>query len=656
MLDVNPRPTISDAVDQLDRLSIQKSELATQQADFQQAQPMDRRFVTPKDFELLKVIGMGAFGKVLQVRQRHSNEILAMKIISKRLLKKKMDDSVLLERTLLSQVQSPFVVTMHCSFQTREKLFLVMDFLAGGELFWRIGKEGIFLQSTAAFYLAEMILALEHLHAQGILHRDLKPENILLGSDGHVCLTDFGLAKQLASSNDEERTLTVCGTHEYMAPEMVARQGYGKAADYWSLGCLAYEMLAGDPPFSRRKGEGYKDLFRKIMTEKVKMPPGASAATSALLKGLLNRNVPNRLGATKSTMFQVGGVAALKRMDFFAGIDWDKLATKELNPPQVFAVQSAEDVQHFHGDFTNMPLPRSVVEMSHDQYQPKHVESDFFRGFSYIHDDFPLPMRHPDETEKYWNTIEEDGESVSECASSKMGDAPEPAVSDKKKRPPRKRKKKNASAAPTPVQSQANTPEPSEVASEAGDRSEVLVEPIASSDQPVELQEVPTPPIPVVVAATVPVEKPSLSPPLSKANGAKPPQSQLPVAKANGTKPVYKPPSARRRDESAWETVSTKPKAPVPKPALPKAMPQRTTWAQPPAATPWTKPSLSVAASPFVPSAPSERGDPTPSPSWRSHRLAPVPPSSGPSWPSLDPQFGKPKTATKLQGAWAAKT
>ena len=285
-----------------------------------------KHFIAPKDFELLKVIGMGAFGKVLQVRNRHSSKILAMKVISKRLIKRKISyvENILAERNILSKIANhPFIVTMHASFQTREKLFIIMDFCAGGELFLKVAREGHFLERTAAFYLAEITLALEHLHSVNVLHRDLKPENILLNTDGHCCLTDFGLAKDFTGSgdNDDERARTLCGTQEYMAPEMVARKWYGKGADFWSLGCIAYEMLSGLPPFSMTKKGGAKELFKKIMNERIRMPDGATAAACKLLKGLLNRDVNKRLGAAKGTMFEIGGVGALKQQVIIIELD-----------------------------------------------------------------------------------------------------------------------------------------------------------------------------------------------------------------------------------------------------------------------------------------------------------------------------------------------
>jgi serine/threonine protein kinase len=436
-----------------------------------------KRYVTPQDFELLKVIGMGAFGKVLQVKNKKSKKILAMKIISKRILKRKSSyvENIHAERDILTKVRHPFIVTMHCSFQTKEKLFIIMDFLAGGELFLRLGREGIFLESTARFYIAEIVLALEHLHSRGILHRDLKPENILLSSDGHLCLTDFGLSKDFQwddsdKNREDGRAVTICGTQEYMAPEMVAKKGYTKAADWWSLGCIAYEMLSGKPPFESKKGA--KDLFRKIMNERVRMPDGSSAGACKLLKGLLNRNASARFGAVKGNMFQVGGTTQVKELEFFAGLNWTLLEQKEIDPPMISEVDNDEDLRHFYDEFTNMQLPRSVKEMTDVDFKPIQCKSDAFRGFSFIQNDFVLPDRTSAQLDHYWNNIDEDGESASECASmlgfededrstgmqQTLTSTPENAATPplKKKRPPRKKKKKGQLN--TPSQTVGSTP------------------------------------------------------------------------------------------------------------------------------------------------------------------------------------------------------
>ena len=442
--------------------------------------PTNTNFIAPKDFELLKVIGMGAFGKVLQVRNRHSNKVLAMKVISKRLIKRKLSyvENILAERNILKKIENhPFIVTMHASFQTREKLFIIMEFAAGGELFLKLGKEGHFLEKTAAFYLAEITLALEHLHSVNVLHRDLKPENILLGSDGHCCLTDFGLAKDFTSLSTEEgqRARTLCGTMEYMAPEMVARKWYGKGADFWSLGCIAYEMLSGEPPFNAGK-KGSKELFRKIMSERIRMPDGASAGACKLLKGLLNRAPEKRLGAAKGTMLVVGGVGALKQQPFFSGLDWGKLELKEIQPPEDFSVDNDEDLRHFHDEFVNMALPQSVREMSKLDFLPKHCESENFRGFSFIGDQMHLPERSTSENEHYWNNPEDDGQSLSECASSvfddnDIGDAqPTPAAPEKKKRPPRKKKKKKQEQPPLEITLEGKEPEEDKSKERSDDR------------------------------------------------------------------------------------------------------------------------------------------------------------------------------------------
>lgn len=639
------------------------------------------RYVTPKDFELLKVIGMGAFGKVLQVRNKQSKKVLAMKVISKRVLRKRAGyiENVVAERDILTRVRHPFVVNMHCSFQTREKLFIIMDFLAGGELFLRLGREGIFLEKTAAFYLGEITLALDHLHTRGILHRDLKPENILLCSDGHICVTDFGLARDLSSESgfggfqneeDDSRARTVCGTQEYMSPEMLSRStGYGRASDYWSLGCIAFEMLSGRPPFESRKGA--KDLFRKIMTEKVKMPDGSTAAACKLLKGLLNRDVTKRWGAARSTMFEVGGVAGLKAADFFKHLNWEKLEAKDVEPPDSLPVDNDEDLRHFYDEFKAMPLPKSVHEMSMENFTPRRVESDMFRGFSFVHDDFALPDRRNSELDDYWNNIDNDGESESEAASSKCGLEEEaPKEPEKKKRPPRKRKKK-AKGGLSPVPSADNTPAPSE----AGD--------ITPAPSLIAEDEKLGAPLSTIMDALKTPETPKATIPVQAAPAPKLPPTPPPRPK----KEVWAAVSSSGKKKEQQKGARTKQPTKQPQQPIPGSWAAAQLKQQQQAATYNPRPNLSVKAQSWQPPPPSPSGirrpwgsqapPPPPSPSgdWRSKPLArnsPATPLRGiktispameadtqPFWPTLDDkQFpATAATASKVvaKGAWATR-
>ena len=223
----------------------------------------------------------------------------------------------------------------------------------------------------------------------------MKPENILLESDVHCRLTDFGLAKDFTGSGskvdgdgDGKRARTLCGTMEYMSPEMVARKWYGRGADFWSLGCIAYEMLSGQPLFCSNNKGGLREMFRKIMNNRIRMPEGASAPACKLLKGLLNRDAGKRLGAARGTMLEVGGVGALKQQPFFLGLDWGD-----------FSVDNDEDLRHFHEELVSMELPRLVRELSKLDFLPRHCKSDKFCGFSFIGNGFPIRERSASEQE-----------------------------------------------------------------------------------------------------------------------------------------------------------------------------------------------------------------------------------------------------------------
>lgn len=209
--------------------------------------------VGPVDFDLLKVLGKGGYGKVFQVKKRggaDKHRLYAMKVLKKATIARNAKDTAhtKAERNILESVKNPFVVDLIYAFQTDGKLYLILEYLSGGELFMQLEREGIFMEDMASFYLAEILLGLEHLHLEGIIYRDLKPENILLDCNGHIKLTDFGLCKE--SIFEGTQTHTFCGTIEYMAPEILLRLGHDKSVDWWSFGALMFDMLTGSVSFT----------------------------------------------------------------------------------------------------------------------------------------------------------------------------------------------------------------------------------------------------------------------------------------------------------------------------------------------------------------------------------------------------------------------
>ncbi|KAH9899981.1 Pkinase-domain-containing protein [Cubamyces lactineus] len=323
-----------------------------------------RRALTPRDFEFLKLIGRGTFGRVFQVRKKDTKRIYAMKVLSKReIIEKKEVAHTIGERKILQRsLECPFLVGLKFSFQTETDLYLVTDFKSGGELFWHLQKETRFSEERARFYVAELILALEHLHKYDIVYRDLKPENILLDATGHVALCDFGLSKPDLRS--DELTNTFCGTTEYLAPEVLLDEhGYSKLVDFWSLGVLLFEMCCGWSPFY---AEDTQQMYKNICFGKIRFPKGViNEDGKQFVKGLLNRNPKHRLGAQRDA-------AELKEHPFFKTIDWEALAKKQVTPPFKPVVESDESVANFDPEFTSADVREQagLEEMDLDDADP----------------------------------------------------------------------------------------------------------------------------------------------------------------------------------------------------------------------------------------------------------------------------------------------
>ncbi|XP_019382801.1 PREDICTED: ribosomal protein S6 kinase alpha-2 [Gavialis gangeticus] len=324
----------------------------------------------PSQFELLKVLGQGSYGKVFLVRKikgSDAGQLYAMKVLKKATLKVRDRVRSKMERDILAEVNHPFIVKLHYAFQTEGKLYLILDFLRGGDLFTRLSKEVMFTEEDVKFYLAELALALDHLHSLGIIYRDLKPENILLDEEGHIKITDFGLSKE--AIDHDKRAYSFCGTIEYMAPEVVNRRGHTQSADWWSFGVLMFEMLTGSLPF---QGKDRKETMALILKAKLGMPQFLSIEAQSLLRALFKRNPSNRLGAG------LDGVEEIKRHPFFVTIDWNKLYRREIKPPFKPAVGRPEDTFHFDPEFTSRtPTDSPGVPPSANAHH-------LFRGFSFI--------------------------------------------------------------------------------------------------------------------------------------------------------------------------------------------------------------------------------------------------------------------------------
>lgn len=341
--------------------------------------PSERLYAKPRDFEFLRVIGKGSYGKVLLARHCSEGQYYAIKILSKRVILRKNEvRHVMAERDiLLKNVHHPFLVGLHYSFQTADKLYFVLDYVNGGELFFHLQRERTFPESRARFYAGEISLALGYLHSLNIVYRDLKPENILLDAQGHIVLTDFGLSKEVGDLMGVETTHTFCGTPEYLAPEIIRKEPYGRAVDWWCLGAVLYEMLYGLPPFySRNTSEMYERILNKPLT----LRSGTSESAKDLLSQLLEKDPRMRLG------YAEGDLDTLKMHSFFSQINWDDLFAKKVRPPFNPNVHEVFDLRHIDPEFTREAVSSSVAR-SHSTTSiltaSVREADDIFAGFSY---------------------------------------------------------------------------------------------------------------------------------------------------------------------------------------------------------------------------------------------------------------------------------
>jgi len=339
-----------------------------------------RHKMTADDFEPLRCLGKGTYGTVLLVKQRTTGRLYAQKQFKKASLvvHKKLIEQTKTERQILETVnRHPFVVKLFYAFQDQEKLYLILEYGQGGELFTHLSTERMFSEETAAFYMAEMVLALSHLHdTMGVVYRDLKPENCLLDSEGHLLLTDFGLSKVAV---DPDACNSILGTVEYMAPEVILGKKYGKAVDWWSFGALGFDLMTGNPPF---RGQNHAKIQDNIVKQKLVLPYFLGPDAKDLLTRLLRKDPAKRLGSNMPKDLTI-----IKKHRFFRKIDWKRLEARELEPPIQPMITDPELAENFAPEFTELSLS-PVVSRFEDPWGIDIVKpakkDDIFGGFSYV--------------------------------------------------------------------------------------------------------------------------------------------------------------------------------------------------------------------------------------------------------------------------------
>ena len=303
--------------------------------------------ITLEDFDIKQTVGTGSFGRVKLIFNQKENKYFALKILKKlEIIKLKQVDHILSEISILNIIEHPFLVKMVGMTQNERCLYIVLEYVQGGELFTYLRTVQSLKNVAAVFFGGQIVCMFEYLHLKNIIYRDLKPENLLIDSKGYLKLTDFGFAKVI-----EGRTYTLCGTPEYLAPEILLQKGHGKPVDWWCLGILIYEMLVGIDPFS---DEEPMAVYQNILKGKLKFPSNFDKDAKSLVKHLLTADLGKRYGNLKN------GVIDIKEHRWFNNFDWKKLVEKSLNAPYIPKIKSEGDTSNFSQYPDSPELPKML--------------------------------------------------------------------------------------------------------------------------------------------------------------------------------------------------------------------------------------------------------------------------------------------------------